>query len=309
MPPPLSPSSPAPSCSRLLPPQPLSLHKQHQLDAPAPPLGDPCSPPPCTPTSHPSALPAPPSSPCFAPRHLPSLPRLLHGCLPASTPALPTIYPLTGAKAIFIKGNSDHHLPALNPPKLLRASGRCPNSSPRVTKPQVIRSLPTCPNRCSVAGPSLPGQPPAPPRPGLCVPCSSDLRPLPWLCPLPGPSLLLHLTQPLLTVPSSALNLASSERPPYPQHRKRPGHFCSSLSFFRQHDPPTTICLAREVSHAGRGLSASLPTDPQLLEQAWHGVRGCAASSRCMIRSTGTCCLTREPAAWKPTNRQSGRNR
>lgn len=98
--------------------------------------------------------------------------------------ALPTTYPPTGAKAIFIKGNSDHHLPALNPPTLLGAYGRCPNSSPRVTRPQVIWSLPTCPNPCSVAGPSLPGQPPRPscsllllPQtlcPG-CVPCLDPL--------------------------------------------------------------------------------------------------------------------------------------
>lgn len=85
---PPSPSSPVHSCPRLLPPQTLSAHKQHlQLEAPVSPLGDPRPlrpnfPSICTARGSSEAHP-PPSPPCFTPRQLPFLSRLLHGCLPA----------------------------------------------------------------------------------------------------------------------------------------------------------------------------------------------------------------------------------
>lgn len=225
------------SCPRLLPPQTLSVHKQHlQLDAPVSPLGDPCPlrpnfPSICAARGSSEAHP-PPSSPRFTPRHLPFLSWLLHDCLPApwgvcarESPAVGRAGVLPSPQLIPPQGQSHLHKRQLRPSP---ASFKPSHTSRGLWKmSEFLTSGHKAPGHLVPAHlpqPVLCGRPLAPwPAPSAFVflaPPTTD--PLPWLCPLPGPSLLLHLTQPLLIVPSSALTSPPLKGLLYPQHRERP---------------------------------------------------------------------------------------
>lgn len=153
---------------------------------------------------------------------------------------------LTVAQAIFVKGSSDHHLPALNPPRLLSTLGR---------RSRFLRPLTHLPATLVFSVFTVPPQS-----------CG------------PGCFLCLNCTQ-------ATLQVTSSERPSCPKHLRGPGHLQSPFQFFG-HPLNSTLKngsngklwftdyrLSPWLERSATQEETCLPCswmDPQLLEQAWH---------------------------------------
>lgn len=124
----VAPSTPAATC----PPTPAPLPPASWFPQTAPLArcsGVEVTPAPRTPASHPSTLPAAPPKPTHLPPPHASPPTTFLSCPSSCTAASRQFILLTGAKATFTKGNSDHPLLAL-PSPTSQSVGKMSNSSP-----------------------------------------------------------------------------------------------------------------------------------------------------------------------------------